>query len=359
MRPIVRQPSDVKAELLLTQPLPRKYYNDHFIHRDVQSVVLLRPPQAELVRAVAQMNRNRDPKAPKDLTDEQRQILCRDSYLIDLRKKRGTLRREMCFGGKSIPSARGTEIHRRYTELGKAITRRWQELRRMGWDKVKQAYHSAMPILEVDKQIDAMMGVECADVALPELEDDWTPPTPTFWCKEHERIADAFFGPTAETLTGAKALSRRIQVINDLVALCELREPPKRGPKMDWSKFDEEIDLDGTDSSSANPIDDVKSEDASQTADLNFPTDQCIFCAGDDTLRTFHLRAKQRPDSLRRHVENQHLCRFSATECVSCPHRVCSGTSVAPFANREVWLNHAAVVHKYDLNIQLGRLSSK
>jgi hypothetical protein len=49
-----------------------KYYNDHFIHRDVQSVVLLRPPQAQLVAAVAQMNRNRDPKAPKDLTDEQR-----------------------------------------------------------------------------------------------------------------------------------------------------------------------------------------------------------------------------------------------------------------------------------------------
>jgi len=47
-----------------------QHYNDHFIHQDVQSVVLLRPPQAELIRAVAQMSRKRDPNAPKDLTDE-------------------------------------------------------------------------------------------------------------------------------------------------------------------------------------------------------------------------------------------------------------------------------------------------
>jgi hypothetical protein len=30
-----------------------------------------------------------------------------------------------------------------------------------------------------------------------------------------------------------------------------------------------------------------------------------------------------------------------------------------PFPNREVWLNHAAIVDQYDLKIQLHRLSSK
>jgi Protein of unknown function (DUF3435) len=146
-------------------------------------------------------------------------MLCRDPYLTDLRRQRDVLRRDMCFGGKSIVSARGTDIHRRHSELGKAISRRRVELRRKGWDEVKKAYHRAMLVLEIDKQIDAMMGVESGNVADAKLEDDWTPPVPSFWCQEHERVADAFFGPTAETLTGTEALSRRIQIINDLVAL--------------------------------------------------------------------------------------------------------------------------------------------
>ena len=52
----------------------------------------------------------------------------------------------------------------RHNELGKVISRRRQELRRKGWDQVKEAYHSAMPVLEIDKQIDAMMGVDSGDV---------------------------------------------------------------------------------------------------------------------------------------------------------------------------------------------------
>jgi hypothetical protein len=67
-----------------------------------------------------------------------------------------------------------------------------------------------MPVLEIDKQIDAMMGVKSGDLADVEFEDDWKPPVPSFVFQEHERIAEAFFKAAAETLTGAEALSRRI-----------------------------------------------------------------------------------------------------------------------------------------------------
>ena len=162
---------------------------------------------------------------------------------------------------------------------------------------------------------------------------------PSFWCQEHERVADSFFGPTAETLTGVEALARRVQAVKDLVALCKLRNPSGREPKMvriNWSKFEEPIDLDDTESSTTSSIYEAKSEGSSQTDELAFPTDQCIFCAGNVTLRTYHPQAKQRPDSLRRHVENQHLGRFAATDPVSCPHRVCSEIGVGPFPNRVV-----------------------
>ena len=109
-----------------------QHYNDHFVNRDVQSVVLLRPPRAELIRVVAQMSQKRDPNAPKDLTDAQRQMLCRDPHLINLRRQREALSQEIHFGGKSLSSARGTEMYQRHSELGKAISRRRQELRRKG-----------------------------------------------------------------------------------------------------------------------------------------------------------------------------------------------------------------------------------
>jgi hypothetical protein len=135
-----------------------------------------------------------------------------------------------------------------------------------------------------------------------------------------------------------EALSRRIQVISGLVALYGLREPSRCGPKMDnidWSQFEEPVNLDGLEGNTSRSTDEPKSEDSSQTDELTFPTDQCIFCVGDVTLRTFHPRTKQRPDSLRRHVENQHLLLFSQTDRVSCPHRVCSDTGVPPFLNQE------------------------
>jgi hypothetical protein len=69
------------------------------------------------------MGCKRDPNAPKDLTDEERQMLCRDPCLTGLRPERATLRCEMCFGGKSVASAPETEIYRQRSELGKVITR--------------------------------------------------------------------------------------------------------------------------------------------------------------------------------------------------------------------------------------------
>jgi hypothetical protein len=142
-----------------------------------------------------------------------------------------------------------------------------------------------MPVSEIDRQLDTMLGVEVNEAIPEEDEAEWTPPMPSFWYQEHERVADAFFGPTAETLTGTEALSRRIQVINDLVALCELRQPSGREQRTDWSRFEEDIDLDGADSATVESTDDTASGGSLHTADLIFPADQCMFCTFDKTLR--------------------------------------------------------------------------
>jgi hypothetical protein len=200
-----------------------------------------------------------------------------------------------------------------------------------------------MPVDEVDKQIDQMLCQNSAITSAEPDEDEWESPKPTFSSAEHERIADAFFGPDAETLTGEEALSRRIQVINDLVAFCQLEEPSLRAKMCRWAEFEDAADAD---------IELVEENSSSPQPDsFEFPSDQCIFCASKKGLRVFRPRKKQRPDSLRRHLENVHLNRFLKGP-VPYPLDICNGQE---FENEYAWLSHAATVHKYDLHVKLHR----
>src|SRR5271163_359268 len=116
-----------------------EYYNDHFIHRDVQNVVLCRPQQAQLCRAVAQMNRKRDPRAPKDITNAQRRSISRHPRLAELRVEKRRLRVEMVARYRSVRKAGGTEIHKWHKELGLQIPRLRQQLCREELSKTKQS----------------------------------------------------------------------------------------------------------------------------------------------------------------------------------------------------------------------------
>jgi hypothetical protein len=48
-----------------------------------------------------------------------------------------------------------------------------------------------------------------------------------------------FFGPEAELSAGERALTRRIQVVHDLAALCHLREQSRRGKPFNWNNVGE------------------------------------------------------------------------------------------------------------------------
>jgi len=85
-----------------------------------------------------------------------------------------------------------------------------------------------MPVDEIDRQIDQMLRQDSGAPSPDPSEDEWHPPKPAFTSAEHERIAEAFFGARRGGADGRRGLSRRIQVINDLVALCKLEEPSLR-----------------------------------------------------------------------------------------------------------------------------------
>jgi hypothetical protein len=81
-----------------------------------------------------------------------------------------------------------------------------------------------MPVAEIDKQIDQLLG-ESPDIHSVDVTEEWNPPIPEYLFVERARIADAFFGPDAEE----KTLTRRIQVVSDLAALCKMRQQYRRG----------------------------------------------------------------------------------------------------------------------------------
>ena len=319
----------------------------------MQSVVLARPQQAELCRSVAQMNRKRDPRAPKEATIEQRRSASSNGELVELRRKRRRLRAEMVMAYGSVKNTPAdSEARRKHTELSQEITRVRQVVDREAISQAKEDYFTTMPVAEINKQIDLLLGCDSGETSQNAGEDEWQPAKPEFSTVEQARIADAFFGPEAETLTGEEALARRIQVIEDLVGLCPLEEPSLRAKKRKWSEVEDDSDADSDANSDASLKQEEENTLSPQHDSFEFTTDQCIFCAANVGARTFYPRKKQRPDSLRRHLENQHLNRFAEGEVVQCPREICGGQK---FESVYIWLNHAARVHKYDLHVKLHR----
>ena len=68
-----------------------------------------------------------------------------------------------------------------------------------------------------------------------------------------------------------------------------------QAPYLHYHKYDEPIDLDEKEASTAEDFDNMKSENTPQVTDLSFPTDQCMFCAGDASLRAFRPRSNSGP----------------------------------------------------------------
>ncbi|CAG8005703.1 unnamed protein product [Penicillium nalgiovense] len=59
-----------------------RHYQSQFIARDLQHVVLLRPPQEGLLRVAGSMLRKRDPLAPSELTDTHKRAICRHPEML-------------------------------------------------------------------------------------------------------------------------------------------------------------------------------------------------------------------------------------------------------------------------------------
>ncbi|PGH23708.1 hypothetical protein AJ80_02314 [Polytolypa hystricis UAMH7299] len=98
-----------------------RYYIAEKVKRDVQSAYIKCPPRESVIRAVGMMSLTRDPRVPKELTDEQKAAVEKDPHLVELICHKQELTSEMKFQYGSVPKAQGTDLHAQYSKLERTI----------------------------------------------------------------------------------------------------------------------------------------------------------------------------------------------------------------------------------------------
>ncbi len=288
------------------------------------------------------MSKNRDPLAPTQLRDDQLEAISRKPRIMQLRKERNELKNEMRSSARTIEAAKTShpDLYSKHREVCKKLARVRKAFHREAQIKTREEYYEVMPMMEVDKQLDQLLSNSNTDPLDSEDEDgEWNPPVPEYAFSERSRIVEAFYGLDAEILDSDEGLAKRVEVTKDLTALCELREPSRRGKPFNWNR-EENHDI---------PAQRVTSADG-----LKCPTDICIICFGDRSLGSSHEPRKyRRIDSLRRHLIHLHLNQAGGD--IRCPLDACK--DLQSFSNVITFLRHTATIHDYDLGISRHHIS--
>ncbi|KAH8696487.1 hypothetical protein BGW36DRAFT_360320 [Talaromyces proteolyticus] len=196
-------------------------------------------------------------------------------------------------------------LYQQHESFSKDLSQRRKTLAKKTKENTRKDYFYNAPILEVDRQINELLGQadpEDRDGDSPDHRK-WELPIPEYIFPERARLVENFYGPDAENFEDNKLLARRIQTTKDMVALSKLCEPNRRGNRVNW-------DFDGNESE--------KSEEplTPKEETLDCPTDVCIICYGlsrrSASNPPLHRFPPKRQDSLRRHLIDCHLANVTA-----------------------------------------------
>ena len=137
-----------------------KHYQSQFINRDLQHVLLLRPPQEGLLRVAGSMLRKRDPRAPSDLTDAQKRAVCQHPKVLELRREKRELMEKLRSLAGTIRKAREPfpYLYQRHEEVKKELSQLRKTLAIDTRQTARKEYFHTAPVLEVDRQIKQLLG---------------------------------------------------------------------------------------------------------------------------------------------------------------------------------------------------------
>ncbi|KAL1885235.1 hypothetical protein Plec18167_001892 [Paecilomyces lecythidis] len=328
-----------------------KHYQSQFIGRDLQHVVLLRPSQEGLLRAAGSMLRKRDTLAPSNLTDEHRRAICRHPDILQLRREKRELREDMRSLAGTIKKARELfpHLYEKHETVKKDLSQLRKTLANDTREAARKEYFQNAPVLEVDRQIKLLLGQsDVEDDTDSSGDEECELPVPRYVFPERARLVENFYGSDAESFDEDKLLARRIQVTKDMVALSQLCEPNRRGNRINWRPHDDADD---------ELLEKAEESCPSKEENMECPTNTCIICCGLSRSAASnpspHKFPSNRKDSLRRHLIDSHL--IHAHSGIGCTWPACY--NLPKFTEVTEFLAHAALVHKYDINIKLHHLA--
>lgn len=281
-----------------------RYYISQKVKRDVQSAFIGCAARESIISAVTRFSLTRDPRVPKELSDEQKAAIERDPHLLKLSDRQQSLAKLIKRKHGSIVKAHGTELHRQYTELGDIIRTEKKSLHRAAFERMRDEFFAAIDTIEVERQL---LGLSVSDKFKAEDNGNIH-----FTFKERARLAQNLFRSSDCTVEDHHELySRRVQTIEDWASLCSLHEGPRKRmvpptrSKPDFGQFDDIIDAD--------------------IFPILCPGTQCLFCLGDSQLpHSARMYSFSRPEHLRRHVQDCHLRYHADDSPLWCPHPSCS-----------------------------------
>ncbi|EGC46137.1 FluG domain-containing protein [Histoplasma capsulatum var. duboisii H88] len=231
---------------------------------DVQSAYLGCPVRESIIQTVGRFSLICDSCALKELSNEQKDAIEWDSWLIKLCGQQCSLHKLIERKHGSLSKGKGTELYHQYTELGDTIRAEKQALHCEVFDGMRQEFFATIDTIEIERQL----------LGLP--------------------------------------VSKKLKMDdenNDWVALCSLREG---SCKRKVSSTDSETDF---------AVDGIIDAD---TFPITCPGTQCLFCLGDSQLpHSARMYSFSQPDHLQRHVQACHLRYLDPDALLWCPHPSC------------------------------------
>ncbi|OJD21178.1 hypothetical protein ACJ73_07480, partial [Blastomyces percursus] len=132
---------------------------------NVQSAFIGCAARESIISAVTRFSLTRDPRVPKELSDEQKTAIERDPQLVKLSDGQKSLGKLIKRKHGSIIKAKGTELHRQYTEIGDTIRVERQSLYRAAFERMRDEFFVTITI-EIERQL---LGLSVSEIS--EAED--------------------------------------------------------------------------------------------------------------------------------------------------------------------------------------------
>lgn len=336
---LIRRGSGEAVEAVATQPqlqqvmchrdagIYQAYINQR-VQCDVQAAFLGQPSATALFKAVTHMSRHVDPRAPTDLSTEDKDSLKTDPEIVHLRELRDHLSREAREESGTLKKAEAdqTKLYQMYKETDKRLrcakTKTINSAKRVA----RQQFFDTISTIEINKQLNQNV----LDLSLLDLnEGDWEPQKVEHQLKERQVVAELICKDT-DNFNDQDRFDHRIRTANALLNLCRKKDIPlRRKPDRTWE------------------IQGIQNRES-----LPFPKactrTQCIFCFGNsrepDEVRLYNFSTEYKA---RDHVE-LHLKQFKVDGDINCPVPDCQDSMVILHGHMH-FKNHAARIHNYDI----------